>query len=291
MQSPTELRRIALAHDGVFTAADARAAGLDRAAVARRVASGTWSREARGIYTVADHPVTERTKVRLAVLRVGPHAVLSGVASVWWQGLADAPPRTVTVSVPRGHHRQDHPGVHLRYRRLDDADVSVRSGLRVTALPLAVLEASLEESISVVDNALLRRRVSMRQLRDATARQTGTPDAPGLRRVLDALGSGARSEAERRAVSILEKAGIEGWIANHPTEGYSADLAFPGRHLIVEIDGFAHHRDADAFQYDRKRRNDLLAAGWTVLNFTWADITERSDDVATRIRSALTAKG
>ncbi|MGW6032813.1 type IV toxin-antitoxin system AbiEi family antitoxin domain-containing protein [Gordonia terrae] len=290
MQSPAELRRIALAHDGVVTAADARASGLDRTAVARRVAAGAWSREARGVYTLADHPVTARTRVRLAVLRAGPHAVLSGVASVWWQGLADAPPRTVTISVPRGHHRHDLRGVHLRYRCLDDADVLVRSGLRVTALPLAVLEASLEDSISVVDNALLRRRVSMRQLRDATARRTGSPDAPGFRRVLDALGSGARSEAERVAVSLLEEAAIGGWIANHPTDGYTADFAFPGRHLIVEIDGFAHHRDADAFQYDRKRRNDLLAAGWTVLNFTWADLTERSDDVAARIRNALTAE-
>ncbi|WP_238423291.1 DUF559 domain-containing protein [Gordonia sp. 'Campus'] len=289
MHLPPGLRRIAIEHDGVITAADARAAGLDRTAVARRVASGAWSRSARGLYTVADHPTTARTQIRLSVLQAGPSAVLSGMASVWWQGLLSDPPKTITVTVPPSHHRRPLSGTRIRFRRLDDADFYERAGLRVTALPVALLEGALQDSIAVVDNALLLRRVSMRQLHDAVARRAGSPDAPGLRRILDALGPGARSEAERLTVALLRDADIEGWVANYATDGYVADLAFPSQHLIVEVDGFAHHRDATAFQHDRRRRNDLLTAGWAVLNFTWADLTERPDDVIARIRRALAA--
>ncbi|WP_333716309.1 endonuclease domain-containing protein [Gordonia sp. (in: high G+C Gram-positive bacteria)] len=57
------------------------------------------------------------------------------------------------------------------------------------------------------------------------------------------------------------------------------DFAFPTEKLAVEIDGFGCHRDVKAFQHDRTRRNRLVAAGWTVLNYTWADLLERPHQV------------
>ena len=55
----------------------------------------------------------------------------------------------------------------------------------------------------------------------------------------------------------------------------------------VEIDGMAHHRDAEAFHHDRTRRNTLIALGWTVLNFTWPDLVERPGYVAVQVRRAI----
>ncbi len=83
---------------------------------------------------------------------------------------------------------------------------------------------------------------------------------------------------------------MEGWVCNHPVGGYFVDVAFPDRMLAVEIDGMAFHRDAETFQRDRRRRNDLIALGWTVLNYTWADLTERPGGyVVERVRQALAA--
>ena len=62
---------------------------------------------------------------------------------------------------------------------------------------------------------------------------------------------------------------------NYPVDGYLVDFAFPDIKLAVEIDGFGWHRDIQAFQHDRRRRNALVTSGWTVLNFTWADLLER----------------
>ena len=70
---------------------------------------------------------------------------------------------------------------------------------------------------------------------------------------------------------------------------YLIDVAFPAAMLAVEIDGFAYHRDATAFQHDRTRRNTLIAKGWTVLNFTWSDLVERPDYVISSIEAALEA--
>ena len=58
---------------------------------------------------------------------------------------------------------------------------------------------------------------------------------------------------------------------------YLIDYVLVGEKLriAVELDGFAFHSSREAFSYDRLRQNDLLAAGYTVLRFTYDSV--RSD--------------
>ena len=65
-----------------------------------------------------------------------------------------------------------------------------------------------------------------------------------------------------------------------------ADLAWPDRKVIVEFDGDVH-RERDVFVNDARRHNRLVAAGWTVLRFTSADVLGRPDQVIAGIRRAL----
>ena len=67
------------------------------------------------------------------------------------------------------------------------------------------------------------------------------------------------------------------------------DFAFPDRRLAIEVDGYEHHASLDAFQRDRARQNDLVAAGWTVLRFTWDDVHQRPERVAAAILRLLGA--
>jgi very-short-patch-repair endonuclease len=46
------------------------------------------------------------------------------------------------------------------------------------------------------------------------------------------------------------------------------DLAYPELKVAIEVDGWDHHRTRTAFDADRARENDLVAAGWRVLRFT-----------------------
>lgn len=68
-----------------------------------------------------------------------------------------------------------------------------------------------------------------------------------------------------------------------------ADLAWPDRKVLVEFDGNVH-RERAVFVNDVRRQNALVAAGWTVLRFTSADVLGRPDDVVAQIRRALRAR-
>jgi len=55
---------------------------------------------------------------------------------------------------------------------------------------------------------------------------------------------------------------------------YRIDYALTGEQLriAIELDGFEFHGNRHAFSYDRLRQNDLHAAGWTVLRFSYDSI-------------------
>ena len=65
-----------------------------------------------------------------------------------------------------------------------------------------------------------------------------------------------------------------------------ADLAWPDHRVLVEFDGDLH-RERDIFVNDLRRQNLLVAAGWTVLRFTSADVLGRAAEVIAQIRRAL----
>ncbi len=290
VQMPGVLRKLALEHDGVVTIDAALDAGMSRSSVYRRVRAGEWRSHGNGVYSIADHPQTARTRLRVETLILGESAVLSGLGAAYWHGLADQAPRIITVTVPPSKNvLAVRKSVRLRYRDLEDADVVTRVGLPVIGVPLSALEGAVEGGAEVVDNALLLHRVSIAQLHAAAGRRRGRSGHPEMVRLLEGVGDGARSAAERVMATLLRRARIRGWVANYPTAGYYVDVAFPEKMLAVEIDGFASHGGARAFQRDRTRRNALTTAGWTVINFTWADLTDRPEYVTDCIRQALTA--
>jgi very-short-patch-repair endonuclease len=65
------------------------------------------------------------------------------------------------------------------------------------------------------------------------------------------------------------------------------DFSWRGDRLVVEVDGYAHHRSPSAFERDRKRDVRLVLAGWRVLRFTWLQLTESPRDVALSVGTAL----
>jgi very-short-patch-repair endonuclease len=120
----------------------------------------------------------------------------------------------------------------------------------------------------------------------------GRSGAPRVAKLVRTMGSGARSEAERRLVAILRRAGMTGWQANVPIEENGVviavgDLVFERSRLVIEVDGWAYHVTPERFQRDRDRQNRLIAAGWTVLRFTWSDLRTRPGHVVAVIRDAV----
>ena len=65
------------------------------------------------------------------------------------------------------------------------------------------------------------------------------------------------------------------------------DFAYPDPRLAIELDGFRSHGQRKTFDQDRTRQNQLVLLGWTVLRFTWSDLTDRGDSVAATLGAAL----
>ena len=102
---------------------------------------------------------------------------------------------------------------------------------------------------------------------------------------------GHRLRSRAGGTGLLTASGITGCTNAYTLliagqEASVPDLAFPDLRLAIEIDGWAWHHNPERFQEDRRRQNALVAAGWTVLRFTWADLVERPEQVlATVVRT------
>ncbi|MEW2478284.1 type IV toxin-antitoxin system AbiEi family antitoxin domain-containing protein [Mycobacterium sp. NPDC049093] len=275
-------------HDGVITLAQAKQAGLSQDAVNRRVRSGRWLRCSRGVYFADDRPFTDAARTRAAVWSLGPSATASGLAAAWWHGVTKYSPETIEVTVPKVSNFRRRHAVRIRRRDLDPHDIVERRGLRVTALPLTVVEAAARRGggAKLMDSAL-QRHTNLHDLWRAHLRNKGRHGSPAARILLVAAADGARSAAERLLIKLLREAGITSWKANYRLGRYVIDVAFPSAKLAIETDGWAFHSDQEDFQKDRVKQNEIALLSWQVLRFTWLDLTEYPQRVIAEIRFAI----
>lgn len=274
---------------GVVTMAQAVEAGMSARTVRYRVTSARWQRLSRGVYFAGDQMPDDEAWLRAAVLGAGTGAAASGRAAAWWHGLVDELPRPIEVTVPRSCAPRRSDGVRIRRRDLAAGDLVELRQLWTTALPLTVLEAAVllgGDGSALLDRAL-QRRVQFPTLHRAHSRNLGRRGSRAAGDLLAAAADGAASEAERVLLALLRRHGITGWERHYWLDGHELDVAFPSARVAVEVDGWAWHMAPDRFRADRRRQNALVLAGWTILRFTWHDLTTRPDAVIAEIRTAL----
>jgi very-short-patch-repair endonuclease len=275
---------------GVISRAQALEAGLSRDQIDRRLASGTWLPLHKAVYLVAGFRRSDEARLRAASLWAGPDAVVHGASAAWWHGMHAHLPETITLTIPpRSRRRSPPPGVVVRRRTLPSTDVAVRLDVPIVTGPLAVLEAAVELGAggAVFLDRALQRHVRFPALYRAYSRNLGAHGWKGATTLLVAAADRAGSAAERLMVRLLRSSRIHGWTSQHPFGPYLLDFAFPESRVVVEVDGWAWHVDVLRFQSDRRRQNALVAAGWTVLRFTWHDLTGRPAEVVAEIEAEL----
>lgn len=274
---------------GVVTMDQAAQAGLSARTVRSRVTSGRWQRLGRGVYLAGDQAPDDEAWLRAAVLHAGTAAAASGLAAAWWHGLVAELPRPIEVTAPRSRAPRGGGQVRIRRRDLAAADLVELRHLWTTALPLTVLEAAVllgADGPALLDRAL-QRHVRFPTLCRAQARNLGRYGSRAAGDMLVAAADGAASAAERILLALLRQHRIHGWQRHYWLGGHEIDVAFPDARVAVEVDGWAWHVAPDRFRADRQRQNALVLAGWTVLRFTWHDLTSRPDAVVAEIRAAL----
>jgi hypothetical protein len=292
---------LAESQDGVVTAAQCHDAGISAEAIRRRCRSGEWQRLYRGTYLTSPAPGDPSLRCRAwaATLALGPDAVVALDTAALLQNLPGLPPLDgrIHVSVRRTSPRHHRDGMRLHFLSLLPEHVESMSGLPVTTpfRTLADLVPRLprRSAVSLLDAGL--HAGILPDLDGLRAHWQGQPRRAWARSWLQLADGRAASPLETRVRLDCVAGGVPPEELQYPVylDGILlgiADLAWPSRRLLAEADGAGPHSEPPALFRDRRRQNDLVRSGWTVLRFTWAD-TRRRGYVAATIRAALAAVG
>jgi very-short-patch-repair endonuclease len=279
------------AQHGVVTRAQLLALGATDAGILRRVRGGGLHRVHQGVYAVGRPTLDMRGRFLAAVLSCGPAAALSYLAAASLWGLLPLRGPRIDVTVPSGGGRRRRGAVIIHRSPLPRGDVTEADGIPVTTPARTLIDLAdvlgrrrLERAFD--EAAFLR--LDLTGLRPIAGRR----GADVLRTVLAEHSPGSsrtRSELEERMLGLCRRWQLPAPKVNVHVGGHTVDFAWPAERLIVETDGWQAHGTRRAFERDRGRDADLLAAGWRVLRFTHAHLERQPAWVAQRLAGALRA--
>jgi hypothetical protein len=273
------------------TRAQLRTIGVADDAIAHRVRKGRLYRVHRGVFAVGRPPRTPLERASAAVLACGPSAALSHASALALWGFSDRWPTRFDVAVtldrrPRGII------VH-RSRVLTGRDIRLQLSVRATSPARTVLDCArtLEASgrlTRVVNDALHTPFLTQSQLADVRHRFSTHPGAKLLDPFLE--GNPTRSPFEDDFLEFCETYGLPRPVVNARVAGHGVDALFPAHRLIVELDGWEFHHDRHAFETDRERDADTLAAGFSTVRITHERLTAAAAAEADHLHRILSER-
>lgn len=288
-----ELDRLADVQRGCAHREQLLLAGMRSGAIKRRLKSHRHLLLHRGVYLIDPASADEWTPTMAAVLRFAGDALVSGVsAGALWQLVEAAPEQPELTVVGRSSHPVTGVTVH-RIAAIDRRDVAWLRGLPVTSPARTIVDLAgrlstldLESAIAAALNLGL---TTIPQIRAAMARAPRSRGIARLRALLDRGGfARTRSGYERKLLEMITAAGLPRPLTSHRIEGHEVDMCWPDRRLVLEFDGFKFHADRRAFERDRRRDQDLVAAGYRVIRVTARQLEQEPLAVIARLASALT---
>ncbi len=296
----SEIARLAGAQHGVIARRQLAALGIGRGAIEVRVRRGSLLRVHRGVYAVGHRRLSQQGRWLAAVLAAGAGAALSHRDAAALHGLRPAP-RAARVSVTTAAHVRPMPGLWLHARRLlAAADVHVLDAIPVTSVARTLVD--LASQLTAAQLASTLGEADRRGVLDAAAaegvlarvRGRHGQGAARLRAALDAHARAgavlARSALEELFLDLVLRSGLPRPQLNARVAGLEVDALWPAERVIVELDGWAHHRGLDAGARDRRKTNRLQLRGFVVLRFLHGDVVHRSGQVVRELQAALSRR-
>ncbi len=251
-----------------------------------------------GIARLAGTPHTYRQRIAAAVWSMGGSALASHRSALHLHGVPiDDDDLPVDVIFPARSRKLQLAGV-VTHRPTDAQRLGPqrRDGIRCTNLlrTLVDLGAVAPELVhGALGHVLSARAVSLSAVAHVLV-DHGRPGRAGvgpLRRAFDDWaidGKPAASVLETAFRRLVERYDLPPFDFHAVLEGWEVDFVLRGTNVIIECDGWTTHGlDRRQFERDRRRDDDLAAAGWTVRRFTYRAIVGQPADTARRIRRAV----
>jgi very-short-patch-repair endonuclease len=279
---------IAAAQCGVFSRAQALAAGYSEERIRHLLAVGSWLRCHPGIYCLAGVARSFDMNAWIAVLAAGQGALLSRLVAGKLHGLAGTPqPVHFDLAVPAHRHPRGVPRAKILRTELAPDDIAVCRGFPVTSLvrTLVDLGASLPLEIGsrVMADALRLRRTSVAAIELKIAALSGHTGIDRARRALASTDPKLESVLEGELLALLRRAGLNPIAQYVVTAGGNfiarVDFALPNIRLAIEADGYDTHAQRPGFERDREKSALLQLAGWNLLSFTALQIRQQPERV------------
>jgi predicted transcriptional regulator of viral defense system len=273
------------------------ALGVTPTVIRERVRRGTLALLHRGVWAVGHDRLRREGRRLAAVLACGPGAALSHREAAALHGLSPSSRSQVDVTTVR-RGRSEQAGIRLhRTASLDVRELTAIDGIPVTTVARTLVDLAgvvpsehvakalrEAEHLRVVDAAELE--LAMRRMRTRRGHGHAT-----LRAVLDEHRRRGtqltRSPLEDRFLALLDDHGVPRPRTNVDVGGVEVDAHWPAQRLVVELDGWARHRDRRAFQRDRMKGNALTQNGYRLLRFTHDDVVRRPGATAAQIHALL----
>ena len=291
----SQIAALAGAQHGVVARGQLIALGLSGQAVDRRLRGGRLHLVHRGVYAVGHRVMPVEGRWMAAVLAAGENAMLSHASAAAAWDLRPVGAGVIHVTVPGDPGRKRRRGIRVhRSPTITPRDTTAHRGIPITTPVRTIIDLATSLKGRPLEHALdlaeQRGLVDFAELHKAIEAHPTRPGSPSLQAMLSRYSAGTtvtRSELEELFLALCERHGLPRPNVNTRIEGVEVDFAWRGARLIVEVDGYAYHRSPRAFEDDRARDVTLTVAGWTVLRFTWAQITRRPAWVAAAIRRRL----
>lgn len=294
----TAFAAVRAAQADVFTRAQALRCGMSASQAATAIKAGQWKQVAGKGFVLAGESIGPEQGAWAATLSV-PNSIVWGPSAIkLWRPEAPIPAVGAIWVAKPGRYRSRY-RIVVRAIRIPVQDIANYRGLSVQSEPGALIDSLAvlagPDADSLFAWSLSRDLVSPPALDEMIAARARRRGVRRLKTYAAMARSGAGSAAELRFHLILKQNGIDSWQANvrvRLPNGVTArvDVLFAKQKLVIEVDGWQAHGTKTAFQKDRARQNELVAAGYQVLRFTWEDITAHPDHCAHRVIRALAAR-
>jgi very-short-patch-repair endonuclease len=262
------LRKLAARQADIVASWQLLAAGWTEWGIRHGVRKLGWRVIHRGVYALTQAPLTRR-QLWIAAILTSPGSVLSHASAGACWGFRPFEGSYETISRPGNGGPRRMGGVLVLRSATLDGDTTRHDGIPITTAARALLDLGPQlygkQNRKAFREALRLKATTRDRIRATLTRHPHRPGTPFLGALVTRYGTlpyeRTRSDAEARALEILHDAKIDPPKVNIEIAGEEADLVWPDRGLIIEIDGPQFHRFKDE---DARKQRIWEGAGYTV---------------------------